>query len=56
MITYIDIIIAFLVSIHRRVSYLKETFRDWILSPSSGKNLLSWAQLIELVPISGHQN
>jgi hypothetical protein len=27
-------------------------FRDWILSPSSGKNLLSRAQSTELVPIS----
>jgi hypothetical protein len=32
---------------------LKQYFGDWILSPSSGKNLLSWAQSIELVPISG---
>jgi hypothetical protein len=29
-------------------------FGDWILFPSSGINLLSWAQSIGLVPISGH--
>jgi hypothetical protein len=26
------------------------------MSPSSCKSLLSWAQMIELDPISGHQN
>jgi hypothetical protein len=30
-----------------------QRFGDWILSPSSGKNISSWAQSIELVPISG---
>jgi hypothetical protein len=29
---------------------------DWILCPSSGKSLLSWAQSTELVPISKHQH
>jgi hypothetical protein len=33
--------------------YLKQHFRGWILSPSSGKNLLSWTQSIQLVPVSG---
>jgi hypothetical protein len=40
--------------IHRRVFIYKQRFGDWILSPSSGKSLLSWAQSIELVPTSGH--
>jgi hypothetical protein len=31
----------------------KQRFKDWTLSPSSGKRLLSWAQLKELVSISG---
>jgi hypothetical protein len=35
--------------------YLKQRFGDWILSPTSGKSLLSWAQSIELVLISEHQ-
>jgi hypothetical protein len=35
---------------------LKTTIGDWILSPSSGKILLSWAQPIEPDPISEHQN
>jgi hypothetical protein len=30
------------------------SFRHWILSPSSGKSLLSWAESIELLHISGH--
>jgi hypothetical protein len=42
----------FLDIIHRPVLYLKQRFEDWILSPSSGKNLFVWAQSIELVPIS----
>jgi hypothetical protein len=33
-----------------------QCFGDWILSPSSDACLLSWAQSIELVPISGHQH
>jgi hypothetical protein len=37
---------------HHPVFYIKQRSADWVLSPSSGKNLLSWAQLIELVPIS----
>jgi hypothetical protein len=32
---------------------LKPSFGDWILSPSSYKNLLSWDQWIELLLISG---
>jgi hypothetical protein len=48
----------FLNIIHRPVfiyehSHKTQRFGDWILSPSSGKNLLTWAQSIELVPISG---
>jgi hypothetical protein len=39
--------------IHRPVFYLKQRFGDWSLSPSTGKNLLSWAKLTELVLISG---
>jgi hypothetical protein len=35
--------------------YFKQRFGDWILSPSSGEDLLSWAQSVELVPIYGHQ-
>jgi hypothetical protein len=31
-------------------------FGDWILSLSSGENLLCWAQSVELVPISRHQD
>jgi hypothetical protein len=38
-------IIVFLDIIHCLVFYLKH-FRDWILSPSSGNSLLSWAQSI----------
>jgi hypothetical protein len=43
---------------HGRVLFLFKTQRvgDWILSPSSGKSIFSWAQSIELVPISGHQH
>jgi hypothetical protein len=33
------------------LSYLKQCFGGWILSPSSGKNLLSLAQMLELVPV-----
>jgi hypothetical protein len=33
-----------------------QRFGDWILSLSSGKSLLSWAQSIEPVPVSGHQH
>jgi hypothetical protein len=40
---------------HHPVFYLKQHFGDWILSPSSGKNLLCWGQLTEVVRISGHQ-
>jgi hypothetical protein len=51
-------IIVFLDIIHRPVFfYLKHTtFRNWVLSPSSGEILLSWAQSIELVPTSVHQH
>lgn len=28
---------------HYRVFYLEERFREWIISLSTGKNLLSWA-------------
>jgi hypothetical protein len=31
----------------------KQRFGYWTLSPASGKSLLSWAQSIEIVPISG---
>jgi hypothetical protein len=34
----------------------KYNVSETALSPSSGKNLLSWAQSIELVPTSGHQH
>jgi hypothetical protein len=33
----------FLDIIHLPVYYLKQCFGDWIVSPSSGKSLLSWA-------------
>jgi hypothetical protein len=32
-----------------------QRFGDWILSPFSGKNFLSWVQTTELVPFSRHQ-
>jgi hypothetical protein len=49
-----DTIIVFLDIIHHPFSLFKtKRFGDWILSPSSGKNLLIWAQSVELVPISG---
>jgi hypothetical protein len=37
------IIIVFSDIIHR------QSFEDWILSPSSGKSLLNWAQSIEMI-------
>jgi hypothetical protein len=49
-------IIVFVDIIHHPFFYLKPCFRDCILSPSSGKSLFIWAQLIELIPISGPQN
>jgi hypothetical protein len=36
--------------------FFKQRFGDWVLSPPSGECLLSSAQSIELVPMSGHQN
>jgi hypothetical protein len=39
--------------IHHPVCYLKYNVSDIGLSPSLGKSLLSWAQSIKLVPISG---
>jgi hypothetical protein len=45
-------LLTFLDIIHHPVFYLKR-FGDWILSPSSGKSPLSWAQSIELVHICG---
>lgn len=36
-------IIVFLDVIRHPLFYLKERFREWIMSLSSGKNLLSWA-------------
>jgi hypothetical protein len=30
-------------------------FGDWILSPPSGKSLISWIQSIQLVPVSGNR-
>jgi hypothetical protein len=47
-------VIEFLDIIHRPVFYLKQRSGDWILPPSSGKQLRSLAQSTELVPISGH--
>jgi hypothetical protein len=41
-------IIVVLDIVHCPVFYLKQRVGDWILSPSSGKNLLSWAQSLEL--------
>jgi hypothetical protein len=35
---------------------LKQRVEDWILSPSSGESLLSWAQSTELVPTSGKRD
>jgi hypothetical protein len=49
----LHIIIDFLDLIHHPIFYLKEYFRDWTLSPSLGRSLLSLAQSVELVPISG---
>jgi hypothetical protein len=38
---------------HRRIFYLKTNVSETgLLSPSSGKSLLSWTQPIELVPVS----
>jgi hypothetical protein len=34
-------------------SFKTQHFIDWILSPFSGKSILSWAQSIDLVPICG---
>jgi hypothetical protein len=50
-----DTIIDFLDIIHRSFFFLikNQRIRHWTLSPSSGKNLLSWAKSIELVPVSG---
>jgi hypothetical protein len=53
---YINAIIGVLYIIHRPVFDLKHCFGDWTPPPSSGESLLSWAHLVELVPISGHQN
>jgi hypothetical protein len=51
---YINTIIVFLDIVYCPVSfYLKQRFGDCILSPSSGRNLFSWNQSMELVPISG---
>jgi hypothetical protein len=51
--THFFTIIVFLDIIHRPAFNLKQRFGEWILSPSSGENLLSWAQSTVLVPISG---
>jgi hypothetical protein len=48
-------IIEFLDITCRLFFYLKR-FGDWTPSPSSGNSLLSWAQLTELVPISGPED
>jgi hypothetical protein len=45
-----------LLDINHPVFLLKQLFGDWILSPSSGKSSLCWAQSTELTSISGHQN
>jgi hypothetical protein len=47
--TYINTVTVFVDIIHHPVLYLKQRFGDWILSLSSGKNLLSWAQSVKLV-------
>jgi hypothetical protein len=36
--------------------FFKQGFGDWILSPSSGKSLLCWAQSTELISITGYQS
>jgi hypothetical protein len=41
---YSGIIIGLLDIIHHPVFSLKQRFGDWILSPSSNRNLLRWAQ------------
>jgi hypothetical protein len=42
--------IVFLDIIHRPVFLFKtQHFRDWILSLTSGRSLLSWVQLVELI-------
>jgi hypothetical protein len=46
-------IILFLDIIHYLVFYLKHNILETVLFPTSDKNLLSWAQSIELVSISG---
>jgi hypothetical protein len=51
---YVNTIIAFLDIIRRPVFHLTQNVSETILSPSSGKILLSWAQTIDIVPISGH--
>jgi hypothetical protein len=38
------------------ILFKTQHFGDWILSPPSGKILLTRAQLIELVPISSFRN
>jgi hypothetical protein len=49
------ITLLFLDIIHFSVIfYLKQRFGDWILSPTSVKSLLSWAESIELVLNSEH--
>jgi hypothetical protein len=52
-----ETVVVFLGIIHRPVFiYKMQRFGGRILSPSSDESLLSWAQSIELVRISGHQN
>jgi hypothetical protein len=43
---YADTILDLLDIMHRPVLSLKQCFGDWILSPPSGKSLLSWAKSI----------
>jgi hypothetical protein len=51
------LIIVFFLYYPSTCFYLKtQRFGDWIPSPSSGKNLPSWAQSIQLVPVSGRQH
>jgi hypothetical protein len=38
------------------VFYLIELFGVWSLSPTSGKNLLSWAESTEVAPASGDRD
>lgn len=53
---YISKIIVFMYIIYLTVFYLKQRFWNYILPPSAGWNLLSWAQPVEIVPISENQN